>query len=263
MSDKPIGKRLREARSNKGVSLDEVYAAIKIHPGTLRGLEEDTIDPNIGDVYIKGFLKKYALYLGLKQEELLPPIKTEEPVKTEAPANTAERARGIREYLLPRFEKKIELAPIIAMAKDKLKAYMPTLTRALAIVFALWIILYAGGRLIGGFKERASNRSASKAAIAAVAPVETEAVVAGTFMLQVEALDEVWLRVKADGEIVFVNTLPKGADKLWRAEKEIELWTGRAEALKLRLNGEELGSPGRGTIKNIIIDKNGMRPGKK
>ena len=66
---KPISVVLKEARKNKGISLDEIYKAIKIHPNILRALEEGTT-LQLSAVYVKSYIKIYAKYLGISQEEL-------------------------------------------------------------------------------------------------------------------------------------------------------------------------------------------------
>ncbi|MBL7131483.1 MAG: helix-turn-helix domain-containing protein, partial [Candidatus Omnitrophica bacterium] len=66
---KPISVILKEARKNKGLSFDEIYRATKIHPKILRSLEEGTT-LGLSHVYVRGYIRIYARYLGINQEEL-------------------------------------------------------------------------------------------------------------------------------------------------------------------------------------------------
>jgi hypothetical protein len=79
-----------------------------------------------------------------------------------------------------------------------------------------------------------------------------------TLVLTVRAKNKVWLQLKSDGEMIFQNILQAGSSEEWKADKEFILWTGKAEYLDLILNGNPLGSPGRGVIKNIMITREGM-----
>ncbi|BDG59445.1 helix-turn-helix domain-containing protein [Caldinitratiruptor microaerophilus] len=60
-----IGRRLREARQARGISLAEVEEQTKIRKRYLEAIEAgaDTILP--GEVYIKGFIRTYGNFLGL------------------------------------------------------------------------------------------------------------------------------------------------------------------------------------------------------
>src|SRR5689334_16792664 len=67
----PIGKTLREARTEKGIELSEVELVTKIRQKFLAAMEEDRWDELPAPVYAKGFLSTYARYLGLDEEPLL------------------------------------------------------------------------------------------------------------------------------------------------------------------------------------------------
>ena len=60
-----IGRTLREAREARGLSLEEVQADTKIRRKYLQALEEGREDEFPADVYLRGFLRSYANYLGL------------------------------------------------------------------------------------------------------------------------------------------------------------------------------------------------------
>ena len=60
-----IGDSLREARMRRGLSPADVHKAIRIRERYLTALEEERWDMLPGDVYTKGFLRTYAVFLGL------------------------------------------------------------------------------------------------------------------------------------------------------------------------------------------------------
>ncbi len=66
-----IGEILRQAREARGISLAEAEEATKVRQKFLEALEQDDFQRLPGEVYRRGFLKSYAIYLGLDPEPLL------------------------------------------------------------------------------------------------------------------------------------------------------------------------------------------------
>ena len=60
-----IGGSLREARLKRNLTPADVQKAIRIRDRYLQALEEERWELLPGDAYVKGFLRKYADYLGL------------------------------------------------------------------------------------------------------------------------------------------------------------------------------------------------------
>lgn len=66
-----IGEKLEEARKHKGISLREAAEVTKIRGEYLASLEGDTFDINLPEIYVRGFLKNYALFLKLNAEKII------------------------------------------------------------------------------------------------------------------------------------------------------------------------------------------------
>ncbi len=64
-----FGERLRREREMRGVSLDDIAGATKIGTRLLRALEEEHFELLPGGIFNKGFVRAYAKYLGLSEEE--------------------------------------------------------------------------------------------------------------------------------------------------------------------------------------------------
>lgn len=68
---KEIGEKLREARDNIGVSLEEAAEDLKVLPSQIETIENGEMD-KFKDVFsVKYFIRDYAKYLGLKYEDLV------------------------------------------------------------------------------------------------------------------------------------------------------------------------------------------------
>lgn len=88
-----IGPTLLEARTQRGLSLDDAEQATKIRKRYIEGLERDDYTVLPDAVYVQGFLKTYANYLGLDGEEISGRLK-----KRRAPR----RERQITQNLSPK-----------------------------------------------------------------------------------------------------------------------------------------------------------------
>jgi cytoskeleton protein RodZ len=64
-----FGERLRREREMRGVSLDDIAAGTKIGTRLLRALEEEHFESLPGGIFNKGFVRAYAKYLGLNEDE--------------------------------------------------------------------------------------------------------------------------------------------------------------------------------------------------
>ncbi len=82
------GEKLRAARQAKGWSLTDVEEKTKIQIRYLQALEEENYGILPGAAYIKGFLRTYANYLGLNQEEILADYKASVKVEPEPVVET-------------------------------------------------------------------------------------------------------------------------------------------------------------------------------
>jgi len=66
-----IGERLEEARKRKGISIREASEATKIRSEYLHKFESNSLDINLPEIYVRGFLRSYAVYLKLNGDKLM------------------------------------------------------------------------------------------------------------------------------------------------------------------------------------------------
>ena len=64
-----LGDSLRQQREKRGITLDQAAADTRIREKFLKALEDGDLQSLPGAVYTKGFLRNYAEYLGLDDEE--------------------------------------------------------------------------------------------------------------------------------------------------------------------------------------------------
>src|SRR6185503_5746219 len=74
MADRPpgdFGRRLREARERRGVSLRQISSATKIGMSALEALERNDISRLPGGIFSRAFVRSYAVEVGLDPEAAL------------------------------------------------------------------------------------------------------------------------------------------------------------------------------------------------
>jgi cytoskeleton protein RodZ len=64
-----FGQRLQREREMRGITLEEIATSTKIGTRSLRALEEEDFDQLPGGIFNKGFVRAYAKYLGIDEEQ--------------------------------------------------------------------------------------------------------------------------------------------------------------------------------------------------
>jgi cytoskeletal protein RodZ len=77
-----LGTLLKEARTAKGYSLEDLQEMTKIQKRYLAGIEEGNYSMMPGPFYIRAFIKQYADAVGLNSDELLESYKQEVPTSS-------------------------------------------------------------------------------------------------------------------------------------------------------------------------------------
>lgn len=68
---KEIGEKLKEARDNMGISIEEVCSDLKVPAKQIEDIESGNMDAFKDIFYLKYFIRDYAKYLGLNKEDLV------------------------------------------------------------------------------------------------------------------------------------------------------------------------------------------------
>lgn len=66
-----LGEKLRQAREERGISIMEVSEQTRISPLYLEAIENDNYSPLPGGIFNKGFVKTFAKYVGIDENEAL------------------------------------------------------------------------------------------------------------------------------------------------------------------------------------------------
>lgn len=66
-----LGEKLRQAREERGISLSEVAEQTRISPHYIQSIENDDYKPLPGGIFNKGFVKSFAKYVEIDEQEAL------------------------------------------------------------------------------------------------------------------------------------------------------------------------------------------------
>lgn len=236
-----LGNTLRQAREARGLSLAQVEEQIRVRSAYLSALEEEDFAQLPGPVYVKGFLKNYAQFLGLDAAQILSlyqPPAADATAATTAMLNEPLQGANLRRYW-PVGIVLLAISLIFAAAwahqrYDVLALFTrftatptPTATPTATPAPPTPTSLPPTATLTPS-----PTAGASPTPAPAVAGLELEIDITG---------ERSWLLVEVDGERVFAGILEPGAKQTWRAEERIYLRSGNAGAVRLTMNGESLG----------------------
>ena len=222
-----IGPKLRQARIDRSLSIEETAWRTRIRPDLLRALEDERFDVIGQQSLVRRNLSSYARFLGMDPAEVVEEFTSlqEEP----EPSSIEELDRKNREAPKPKRPKWL----IAALASGV----------ALAVA--------AGVGALGGQTERPTAKTSS-APPRAAAPSHTAAprvvgpvsAAQARVTLAVVALAPTRVSIQADGSKIFDGTLAAGESRTFRARSTIDIVAADGGTVRLTLNGVDLGLPG-------------------
>src|SRR5215472_10450294 len=96
-----LGERFRSAREARGLALSDVSEQIRIRSVYLAAIEEGNWSAIGAPVYVRGFLRTYARFLGLDPEEVVAAFNSA-PVSSQPVAAATERSSRSAPLVLER-----------------------------------------------------------------------------------------------------------------------------------------------------------------
>ena len=246
-----VGERLKTEREKQGLTLKEVELSTSIRSLYLDAIERDNFAAVPGEVYLKGFIRNYAIALTLEPEELLTQYKEQVgAVKEEVTAETASEQQACQ----IRAER-----PTKRMSMGQPAAVRRQFNFGRAFLLCGVVLALLGGGLywyVGNISEQKSAVQAENAAKerptipAAIAPPTTGTITQNksqnkSLKLEVTATDTCWTEIVADGKPVFSGTLAKGQKMQWEAKEMLRIKLGNAGAIQASMNSRSLPALGK------------------
>lgn len=258
-----IGQTLREAREQRGLSLDDAAEDTRIRATNLAAIEQEDFDRLGGEVYVRGFIRSYAKCLQLDPEALLQqyrPAAAEPAPAADAPASVPQPLERTPRRGLGAIVAVLALAAIagLAVLSEDATNEPSGLSQDPAAD--------GGGSQADdepGDQPDPGAGGATPATPAPPAPTPTPSAqrttpAAGVRVVLETGERDVWLRALVDGDQVMTETLPPGSTETFQGQQQIRLRLGDAGAVELTVNGQPQGSlGGSGEPVWITIDADG------
>lgn len=247
-----VGEILKNTREAKGITLEQVAEATSIRVLYLQAIENEQFSLIPGEVYLKGFIRNYANFIGLNGPAMVEKYKEQAAAakKSNYSMSETELIDEKKETIVRRRPKKpaFNMAFIQELLNKFLNKNNIFIIVVVVFVFAIGNFLFhlINDNKVNDYSKPNTIESIQKDA----AKVQSEIVVAkdssGIFVVKnaqkietnVEFSGECWVEAYADGKEAFVGMMSLGKTATWTAEKELQIKFGNIRAVKITCNDQ-------------------------
>ena len=210
-----VGARLRKAREDLGLTMEDVATHTRIARRFLEGIEAGELESLPGLVFSRNFVRQYADHLNLDPEPLL--------------------------NALPKLdESHIQLPVPPAKARSR---RWDSRGKSLMILAAWLLAIAATGTTVWTYRDvKLPSLYAAKTPEPKAPPpqLHTPVPVQQSVQVVVKASQATWVSLAADGKAFFAGTLKANETREVSATEQVKLVAGNAGGLIVSLNGREL-----------------------
>jgi len=273
-----FGERMQREREMRGITLEEISESTKITSRCLQALEEEEFDKLPGGIFNKGFVRAYAHYLGIDEDQAVADFVVASGGEKEQPLPDPPEPRAVT--LGQRAE-----------GHPNWRAIALLVVLLVTVVAVLWKLGPSAVRLVAAAWTARSNpeAAATSPAPAIVTPQSTPEVVAtppppppaatkksvakaksvavaasspatappappapaaapspppqarsSDFVVQIRATEDAWVQIVADGKLFSEGVMVPPAEKRVRAAKQVVIKTGNGAGVEVSFNGQPL-----------------------
>jgi cytoskeleton protein RodZ len=266
-----FGDRLKREREMRGITLDEITESTKISRRHLEALESEHFEQLPGGVFNKGFVRAYARFLGIDEDQAVADYSAASNEQPE-PENKfpLEIHEESNRELNPR-RSKVPLVFALAALLGVLVGYgfwmkskphsstavestrQPTPATSINEPQASPSATVSNAEPAKTPNEPPVPATVATPAVArvpAAQPTPAESTVTplpakeSAFFVQVKAKEDSWVSIVADGKSVMQRVLTADKQKKIKAGKSLILRTGNAGGIEVSFNGRPLGALG-------------------
>jgi cytoskeleton protein RodZ len=311
-----FGERLRKEREKRNITLDDVSLVTKIGTRMLRALEEEKFDQLPGGIFNKGFVRAYARYLNIDEDQAVAdylaasgetpaagqqgrsgaPPRKEVPEHFEPVLDSQGRrsfpwgtiaalilavAIGLTIWRHNTSQDQLPASPSPAASQPESQTQSPVNPSASSTSTQAAPAGESAGGESNPARSTAPNSGPSSAAIQSSSPINSlsspsqnassapvssadnnvPASLPGSFAVLINADDDSWISITADGRILYQGMMVAPTQRLVHAQKEVAIRAGNVGALDFSFNGKKLPAQGdAGEVKTLSFGPNGLLP---
>lgn len=231
-----LGEKLREAREERGISLNEVAEQTRISPHYLDLIEQDDYRTLPGGIFNKGFIKSFAKYVGVDESEAL------QDYARQIAAQTGEDSDEPKTY-----------KPEVLTDDRSSSSMIPTVVFAVIILVLMTAGILA---LVNYIQSNPSVLTTSNTNTVNTNSANVNANIANTNVAApLPATNEIKVEFKAVSERVSVEATVDGkkankviapeTPEIYTAQQSLKLryYRGFADKVQITLNGKQIAAP--------------------
>lgn len=251
-----IGKQLRERRELISLTIDEVERHTHLRSVFVKALEEGAFDKLPSPVQTRGMLLNYANFLDLDADKIL--LRFADALQARRREKYAETPR---ENIQTQVQASIPWLRTFVAGDLIFGVVMISVLVALA-VWGVGSLVSAEDEVeptvipfVEAFEVETATPTLQSTFVAVDDPSLVTAVDENTLqaptpdinanvVVNLFALERVFIRVSVDGELVFEGRMAPRESKVFQAENQVVVLTGDGSALRITYNGQDLGLMG-------------------
>ncbi len=271
-----IGEKLQKRRNLISLSLDDIKSQLHIQKHYLKAMESGDFNALPSSIQAKGMLANYANFLSLDadallldfaeglQKQHLEKTKTSQKKNLSAKAitNTALKLRNFFSLdLLVIAAIFIGFATFVIWGVNRILESDSPVMESTTLPEVADVLLASSSPMpqTSTLDATGGTETGDEAPVLEETPLFTPAVNDSPINIVVVPLQQTWVRVYSDSELVYEGRLLPGSAYDYSGEDKVEILTGNAAALQLYYNEQNLGSIGLiGQVANLIFTKDGF-----
>ena len=271
-----FGERMQREREMRSITLEEISESTKISTRFLRALEAEQFSRLPGGIFNKGFVRAYARFLGIDEEQAVADFVAVEEQFAKEQESKQPGAPGSNREVLAAMKAVSEVDPLQTHPSNGFAI------AAVILVSLLGIGGFVYKYLDSGPKPAAVNTPAPSAPQVQTSPAQQSSAVPNTsnaatasnlkeqptanvesaipavdksaqaaaspgletsgraINIQVHTRQPSWVQVTSDGKVIFADTLLANSQRSFQADKELVVKLGNAAGVELVQNGKPL-----------------------
>lgn len=229
-----LGEKLRQAREERGISISEVAEQTRISPHYLDSIENDDYRTLPGGIFNKGFVKSYAKYVGIDEQEALQDYSR---IIASQESSADSDSKNYKPEVLTDDRTSSSLIPTVIFA-----------------VIILGLMTWGLLTLVNYIQNQPSQQSSASPTPTAAAPADqpansttaapTPAGPVNEIKIDFKSAEAVAVTATIDGKTINDN-LPAETVKSYVGQESVKLryYRGFADRVKITVNGKEIAAP--------------------
>ncbi|HEX4012422.1 MAG TPA: RodZ domain-containing protein [Candidatus Cybelea sp.] len=227
-----LGERFRAAREARGLALSDAAEHVRIRSLYLAAIEDENWKTIGAPVYIRGFLRTYARFLGLDPEEAVATFNLTQP---DLPASSSAASGGA-----------LDPSRSAHPWRSSLVLWIAGTIAVVLVAFVVYNALTMNRQAV--VAEATASPSAVPALSTAPAAPRVAATPAtgpgGANSLAVVFSAPSWMRVTVDGNVSMEGTFPAGTSKTFHGKTAL-VRIGNAGGVEIYVDGKDRGKLGK------------------